>query len=82
MSVSPRLFHGLLGALALASTSVALADTLEFDDKWGNSFFRTFGPITSTPGAHLFPYRLTVLTRTGRGQARNYAWRSELLRRA
>lgn len=27
-----------------------LAYTLEFDDKWGNSFFQTFGPVSSTPG--------------------------------
>lgn len=37
-------------ALFLAATSSAPAYTLEFMDKWGLSFFQTFGPVSSTPG--------------------------------
>lgn len=52
MSGSQRLFRGLLVALALggAPAGVAIAYTLEFQDKWGNSYFPTFGPVSSTPG--------------------------------
>jgi hypothetical protein len=50
MSVSPRRFYRFLGALALGLAGVAAAYTLEFEDKWGNSFFQTFGPVSSTPG--------------------------------
>jgi hypothetical protein len=47
-----RLLRQLLAvsALLLACSSVASAYTLEFMDKWGNSFFQTFGPVSSTPG--------------------------------
>jgi Matrixin len=52
MSSDTRLWRRLSGAcvLLLASTGVATAYTLEFMDKWGNSFFQTFGPVSSTPG--------------------------------
>jgi len=42
----------LLGATALffAATGSTLPYTLEFMDKWGLSFFQTFGPVSSTPG--------------------------------
>ena len=36
--------------LALIPTGFTVANTLEFEDKWGLSFFRTFGPVSSTPG--------------------------------
>ena len=53
MSVAPCGLRGLLAALALGLLvpgGVAAAYTLEFEDKWGNSFFQTFGPVSSTPG--------------------------------
>jgi hypothetical protein len=52
MPLSSRPSPRWLGALALflASSSVAVAYTLEFMDKWGNSYFQTFGPVSSTPG--------------------------------
>jgi hypothetical protein len=42
----------LLAAAVLffASTGYARAYTLEFMDKWGLSYFQTFGPVSSTPG--------------------------------
>ncbi|HTC54257.1 MAG TPA: matrixin family metalloprotease [Steroidobacteraceae bacterium] len=42
----------LLAALVLcfAITGSARAYTLEFMDKWGLSYFQTFGPVSSTPG--------------------------------
>jgi hypothetical protein len=52
MSVAARLSRRLLTVMVLflASSGVAGAYTLEFMDKWGNSFFQTFGPVSSTPG--------------------------------
>jgi hypothetical protein len=37
-------------ALFFAATGSAVPYTLEFMDKWGLSFFQTFGPVSSTPG--------------------------------
>jgi hypothetical protein len=37
-------------AIFLGPTCAANAYTLEFMDKWGDSYFQTFGPISSTPG--------------------------------
>lgn len=50
-SVIPRA-SALLAAAALfvATTGSAMAYTLEFMDKWGLSYFQTFGPVSSTPG--------------------------------
>src|ERR1700722_16361941 len=52
MSFAARLSRRLLADMALfvATSSVAGAYTLEFMDKWGNSYFQTFGPVSSTPG--------------------------------
>jgi Matrixin len=44
----PRLLASL--ALLCCHMPPASAYTLEFMDKWGTSFFQTFGPISSTPG--------------------------------
>jgi len=37
-------------ALFFAGTSSTVPYTLEFMDKWGLSFFQTYGPVSSTPG--------------------------------
>src|SRR5580698_3597479 len=52
MARSARCCRRLLAALAifLGPTCAANAYTLEFMDKWGDSYFQTFGPISSTPG--------------------------------
>lgn len=47
MSTRRILVAALLG-LALSTSTAAY--TLEFMDKWGLSFFQTFGPVSSTPG--------------------------------
>ena len=36
--------------LLFATTTSSMAYTLEFMDKWGLSYFQTFGPVSSTPG--------------------------------
>lgn len=36
--------------LFITTTGPASAYTLEFMDKWGLSYFQTFGPVSSTPG--------------------------------
>jgi matrixin len=37
-------------ALFFAATGSTVPYTLEFMDKWGLSFFQTYGPVSSTPG--------------------------------
>jgi len=37
-------------ALFFAATNSTVPYTLEFMDKWGLSFFQTYGPVSSTPG--------------------------------
>jgi hypothetical protein len=44
-------------ALFFATAGSAVPYTLEFMDKWGLSFFQTFGPVSSTPGG---PSRATI----------------------
>lgn len=39
-----------MAVLFIATTGSAKAYTLEFMDKWGLSYFQTFGPVSSTPG--------------------------------
>jgi len=40
----------LIALTGLAGSPAARAYTLEFMDKWGLSYFQTFGPVSSTPG--------------------------------
>jgi hypothetical protein len=37
-------------AVLFATSSSTMAYTLEFMDKWGLSFFQSYGPVSSTPG--------------------------------
>jgi hypothetical protein len=49
-------------ALCFARASPTLAYTLEFMDKWGLSFFQTYGPVSSTPGG---PSGATIVNSKG-----------------
>jgi Matrixin len=40
----------LAAVLSCAISTPSMAYTLEFMDKWGLSYFQTFGPVSSTPG--------------------------------